>query len=85
MPRSAPILGYPPPDRPWDVVSTDLLQLPASHQGSKYLLVCVDHLSRYVVLAPVKDKSAKSVAHALITHLICPFSKPTVFLSDNGT
>ncbi len=85
MPRPAPILEYPPPDRPWDVVSIDLLQLPVSHQGSKYLLVCVDHLSRYVVLYPVKDKSAKSVAHALITHLICPFSTPRVLLSDNGT
>ncbi len=48
-------------------------------------MVCVDHLSRYVVLAPVKDKSAKSVAHALITHLICPFSTLRVLLSDNGT
>ncbi len=46
--RPSPILEYPPPDRPWDVtvVSTiDLLQLPASHQGSRYLLLCVDHLS----------------------------------------
>ncbi len=57
VPRSAPILEYPPPDRPWDVVSIDLLQLPASHQGSRYLLVCIDHLSRYTVLAPVKDKA----------------------------
>ncbi len=85
VPSPAPILEYPPPDRPWDVVSIDLLQLPASHQGSRCLLVCVDHLSRYVVLAPVKDKSAKSVAHALISHLICPFSTPRVLLSDNET
>ncbi len=85
VPRPAPILEYPPPDRPWDVVSIDLLQLSASHQGSRDLLVCVDHLSRYVVLAPVKDKSAKSVAHALRTHLICPFSTPRVLLSDNRT
>ncbi len=85
MPRPAPILEYPPPDRPWDVVSTDLPQLPASHQGSRYLLDYVSHLSRYVVLASVKDKSAKSVAHALNTHLICPFSTPRVLLGDNGT
>ncbi len=32
----------------------------------------------------MKDKSAKSVAHALITHLICPLSTPRVLLSDNG-
>ncbi len=69
VPPPAPILQYPPPDRPWDVVSIDLLQLSCSHQGSKYLLVCVDHLSRCVVLAPLKDKSANSVAHALITRL----------------
>ncbi len=78
VPRPAPILEYPPPNRPWDVISIDLLQLPASNQGSKCLLVCVDHLSRYDVLAPIKDKSANSVAHALITHLFCPFSTPSV-------
>ncbi len=33
----------------------------------------------------MKDKSAKSVGHALITHLICPFSTPRVLLNDNGT
>ena len=31
-PRPAPILEYPPPARPWDVVAIDLLQLPTSHQ-----------------------------------------------------
>ncbi len=83
VPRPAPILEYPPPNRPWDEVSIDLLQLPASYQGSKYLLVCVNHLSRYVVLEPLRDKTAKSVAHALITHLFCPYSAPRVLLSDN--
>ncbi len=78
MPRPASVLEYPPPNRPWDVVSTDLLQLPASYK------VCVDYLSRYVVLAPLKDKTAKSVAHALIAHIFCPYSAPRVLLSDNG-
>ncbi len=82
VPRPAPILEYPPPNRPWDVVSIDLLHLPASYQGSMYLPVCGVHLSRYVVLAPLK--TAKSVAHALITHLFCPYSAPRVLLSDNG-
>jgi len=84
VPKPAPILEYPPPERPWDVVAIDLLQLPASHQGSKYVLVCVDHFSRYVVLAPLKDKTAGAVAHALITTLFCPYSTPRVLLSDNG-
>ena len=83
--KPAPILEYPPPERPWDVVAIDLLQLPASRQGSKYLLVCVDHFSRYVVLAPVPDKTAGAIAHALISKVICPYSTPRVLLSDNGT
>ncbi len=85
VPQPSPILEYLPPEQPWDVVAIDLLQLPASHQGSKYLLVCVDHLSRYVVLAALKDKTAGAVAHALITNLFCPYSTPRVLLSDNGT
>ncbi len=70
VPRPVPILEYPPPNRPWEVVSIDVLQLPASYQGSEYLLVCVDHLSRYVVLAPLKDRSAKSVAHTFVLSLL---------------
>ena len=80
----APMFQYPPPERPWDIVSIDLLQLPRSQHGSQYLLVCVDHFSRFVVLVPVKAKTATAIAHGLVTHLICPYSAPRVILSDNG-
>ncbi len=83
--KTAPILEYPLPDGPFDVIGIDLLQLPRSLQGSTYVLVCVDHFSRFVVLAPLHDKSATTVAHALVTHLFCPFTTPRVLLSDNGT
>ncbi len=75
----ASMLQYPLPEAPWDIVSIDLLQLPQRQYLSRYLLVCVDHLNliRYVVLTPLKDKTAKQVAHALVTHLFCPFSTPT--------
>ncbi len=48
-------------------------------------LVCVDHFSRFVVLAPVETKTAPAIAHALVTHLFCPYTTPRVLLSDNGT
>ncbi len=81
----APILEYPLPERPWDIVSIDLLQLPKSQNGSQYLLVCVDHFSRFVVLSSLKGKSAKYVAHSLLTKLFCSYSSPRVLLSDNGS
>ncbi len=53
--KTAPILEYPLPNGPFDVVGIDLLQLSRSLQGSTYVLVCVDHFSRFVVLAPLRD------------------------------
>ncbi len=81
---TAPILEYPLPAAPFDVVGLDFLELPRSSQGSGYILVCVDHFSRFVALAPLRDKSAVTVAHALVSHLICPYTTPRV-LTDNGT
>ena len=80
----APILEYPTVAGPFDTVSVDLLKLPVSHQGSQYLMVCVDFFSRFVIMAPLVSKSAREVAHALVTHVICPFTTPRVILSDNG-
>ncbi len=45
---------------------------------------CVDHLTRLVVLAPLKDKTATVVTHALVTHLFSPFSTPWVIMNNNG-
>ncbi len=82
---AAPILEYLLPSGPFDMVGIDLLQLPRSTQDSVYILVCVDHFSRFVVLAPLRNKSAVTVAHAIVSHLICPYTTPQVLLSDNGT
>ncbi len=46
--------------------------------------MCVDHLSRFTVLAPLPIKSATTVAHALVSHIICPYTTLRVLLSDNG-
>ncbi len=83
--KTAPILEYPLPARPFDVIGVDLLQLPRSHQGSSYVLVCVDHFSRFIVLPHLPNKPATTVAHALVSHFICPYTTPRVLPRDNGT
>ncbi len=84
MKGPAPKLQYPLPEAPWDVDSIDLLQLPQSHPDSRYLLLCVGHLTRFVVLPPLEDKTATVVAHALVTHLNGHFFTPRVIINDNG-
>ncbi len=83
--QTAPILEYPLPTGPFDNVGIDLLQLPRSIQGSTYVLVCVDHFSRFTDQAPLPNKSATTVAHATVSHLNCPYTTPRVLLSDNET
>ncbi len=71
--RPVPIKSYPIPNEPWETVAIDLLTLPVTTEGHKYLLVAIDHFSRFSVLVPLKDKQAKSVARALIDELFCKF------------
>ncbi len=52
---------------------------------SVYIHVCVDHFSRFVVLVPLRNKSAVTVARAIVFHLICSYTTPRVLLSDNAT
>ncbi len=80
----APILEYTLPAETFDVVGVDLLQLPRNTQGSSYVLVCVDHFSRFTVQAPLLNKAATTAVHALVSHLICPYATPQVLLIDNG-
>jgi hypothetical protein len=47
-------------------------------------LACVDHFSRFVVLAPLKTKQAEEVAHSLVQNLFMIFDTPRTLISDNG-
>ncbi len=80
----APIQQYPLPTRPFECVSVDLLQLPPSHQESKYIVVMVDMFSRFVILESIAEKIARAVAHAIVSRLISEHTASRVLLSDNG-
>ncbi len=78
------MLEYWSPAGPFDAIDMDLLQLTHSHQGSSYVLVCADHYSRFVILAPLLNKSALVVTHALVSHLLYPFATRSLLLSNIG-
>ncbi len=82
--RKASILSYPVPNAPWDVVAIDILKLPRTESGKEYLLVMMDHFSRFCILLPLPDKSAKTVARAIVDEFICKFTSPHSLLSDSG-
>ena len=83
---AGPVGEAPLVTRPGQVVSVDLMALPATPRGSEYLLLAVDHASRYVCAAALRDKASKTVARALEKELFDNplLGPPSVLLSDQG-
>ena len=76
---------YPTELNPFQVVAMDHMgPFPKTLRDNKYILVFIDHLTRYVEIVPVRDRTAVSVAEALKSRVITRHSCPEVLLSDNA-
>ena len=76
--RREPMISTEFPQRPWQIVGTDLFQL-----GGREYLILVDYYSRYIEMALLNSTSAQQV----ILHLKSMFARhgvPEVVRSDNG-
>jgi hypothetical protein len=71
-------------EQPWQAVSSDLVgELPRSASGHKWVLTQVDLFSKYVVLTPLRDGTAKSVCAALEKSIL-HFGAPELLIQDNA-
>ncbi|OXA42471.1 Transposon Ty3-G Gag-Pol polyprotein [Folsomia candida] len=74
------------PQGPWDMLAMDLMgPLPRSANRNTYLLVVVDHFSKWVELFALKDATAPLIARTLEREIFCRFGAPASILSDNAT
>ncbi|XP_042858673.1 uncharacterized protein LOC122244760 [Penaeus japonicus] len=64
--KNEPLASAPEVSHPLERVSADLIQLPRSTRRNLYVLVIVDHLSRFVELISLPDKKAHTIAEAFI-------------------
>ena len=53
-----------------------------SNNGSVYLLTSVDYFTKYLTCVPIRDKTALSVAKALVKHVYLLFGYPILQISD---
>ena len=81
----APTLRNPEVKGRWERLNLDLIgPIPDSDDGNRYILSCVDVLTRYAVTAAMPDKSVATVSRAFINSVVAPYGPPKAVYSDNG-
>ena len=70
---------------PGDIVAVDILGgLPPSPEGYNYLLVMIDHFSKYATAAPLKTKTCEEVTTVFNKTWLQHFGQPSRVLTDQG-
>ena len=82
---SASYMRIPYNYRPMSRLSMDIKEMPNASEGFKYILVVACEFTNYVVTAPLRDISARSVAEALIHRVFFVFGPPEQIICDQGT
>lgn len=74
------------PCNPFDIVQIDTIgPLPKSDLGNQYAVTIIDEMSKWLVIIPIENKSAKEVAKAIFEKFILVFGPMREIKTDLGT
>ena len=70
---------------PFHRVGVDVLQLPLTEKGNRYVVVFMDYLTKWPEAFAVPDQKAETIARLLVEEIVCRHGIPEELLSDRGT
>jgi hypothetical protein len=82
--RDEPLKSIPVCDMFYRVALDTAGQLPETKSGNRYILVAIDHYSKWCEAKAVADHGAKTAAKFLEDEIICRYGVPKFVLTDNG-
>ena len=59
--------------------------LTTTERGNRYVLVCIEHCTKWVELIALPSKSSANVARAFLENIISRYGVPGVVLTDQGS
>ena len=71
--------------RLFQIVGVDVMELPLTEQGNRYVLVFQDFLSKWPLVFPMPDQKSIWIAQILGQEVVPLFGVPEALLSDRGT
>ena len=66
-------------------VAVDILQLPITASGNRYVAVFMDYLTKWPEAFAIPDQKAETVARLFMEQIVCRHGIPEELLSDRGT
>uniref|UniRef100_A0A914HQZ2 RNA-directed DNA polymerase n=1 Tax=Globodera rostochiensis TaxID=31243 RepID=A0A914HQZ2_GLORO len=69
---------------PLELVCIDILSIGPSESANRYVLVAIDHFTKYIVATPIPDKTSETVARAFVKEFILVLGAPKRIHSDKG-
>ena len=73
-----------PVDGPFDRLGVDVVQLPRTKQGNRYVVVFVDYLTKWPEVYATADQTAPTIAKLLVENVISRHGVPRQLLSERG-
>ena len=83
--RQKPLLQPIATERPFQIIGVDIMELPVTTQGNRYVIVFQDLFTKWPMVFPTPDQKSERIARLLVEEIVPYFGVPEAVLSDRGT